>query len=330
MQKKLFFVIGLLVMIVVVSSMGLFAQKRWEAHFAAGPLRKTTSFQLESGQGLSQISQRLEAMNIIEDAWSFQIIARLQQVSGALKAGDYRFSKDISAHQVLDMLVRGKTRLYSLTIPEGLTSQQISHRILQTPQLSGDLPNSLLEASILPETYHFERGMPRKSLITLMQKRWRESIQPLWEARPENYPLKSLEEVLILASIVEKEAIEQQEMPIIARVFLNRLQKGMKLQSDPTVIYALSNGLGKIDRRLLRADWKLQHDHNTYYRHGLPPTPIAHPSLAALKATLNPSESDDIFFVADGKGGHRFSATLEEHNANVAKLKKLRKTLRQK
>ncbi len=303
-------------------------ETRYRAHHAAGPLRQYQEFHLTAGHGLNAISSSLEEQGIIEDALTFRLIARLQGVGQRLKAGNYRFPQRVSPAQVLAMLVEGKTHLYSITIPEGLSSQQILGRLRGNNQLSGKTPDSLAEASIMPETYHYEKGTSRQKLIEMMQGKWQEAIQSLWDKRPDDYPLKSLDEVLILASIVEKEAVRESEMPTIAGVFLNRLRKDMKLQSDPTVIYAISAGLGKIERRLLRKDWKFPHDHNTYYRKGLPPTPIAHPGLAAVKATLNPKTTDYIFFVADGEGGHRFAVTLKEHNANVAKLNALRKKLR--
>ena len=312
---------GLIALVFVVDA-------RWSAHHAAGPLRKYQEFRLEKGSGLNILSSRLEEEGVIDDAFSFRLIARLQGVGQRLKAGDYRFPRKISPAQVLEMLVEGNTQLYSITIPEGLTSQQILGRLQKAKRLSGQTPKSLPEASILPETYHFENGMAREDLIAIMQADWKEAVQVLWNRRREGYPLQSLEEVLVLASIVEKEAVREAEMPTIAGVFFNRLERNMKLQSDPTVIYAVSGGLGKMNRRLLRKDWKFPHDHNTYYRKGLPPTAIAHPGLAAVRATLNPKKTDNIFFVADGRGGHRFAVTLKEHRENIAKLNILRKEVR--
>ena len=328
-RRRTFF--GLAVtMIAVLAGLGLFLEARWINHRADGPLTEYREFTIAPGMGLNQISSALEADGVIRDSLGFRVISRLKGLGDQIKAGNYRFPRQISPAQVLAMLHEGKTHLYSITIPEGLTSQQILARIRATKALSGSTPTRLAEASILPETYYFEKGTPRKKLFKIMRDKWQKVIQSLWDSRNENYPLSSLEDVLILASIVEKEAVHHSEMSAIAGVFFNRLRKDMKLQSDPTVIYALSSGLGKINRHLTRKDWKLAHNHNTYYRTGLPPTPIAHPSLDAVAATLNPKSSEYIFFVADGEGGHRFAVTLREHNANVAKLNALRKKIREK
>ena len=312
-------------LLAVLLTGGLWLYERWSDLDKPGTLNHDVAFPVIPGTSLRGIRNSLVRVGAIDNPLAFRLMARLDQAASSLRAGHYLIKAGASAREILELLKSGQTILQRLTIPEGLTSRQILTRLAEADDLSGPLPPRLPEASLMPETYMFARGTSRLALIEIMTLQWHQAIKPLWEARPLDYPLDTLDDALILASIVEKEAVKPGEMPVIAQVFLNRLQRNMRLQSDPTVIYALSDGLGKINRRLYRKDWKFAHDHNTYHRKGLPPTAISHPSLKAVAATLNPTPHGYLYFVADGNGGHRFATSLDEHNRNVALLRKARR-----
>ena len=211
---------------------------------------------------------------------------------------------------------------HRLTIPEGLTSRQISLLLLRPELLGGDLP-TIEEGSLLPQTYAFERGTAPAAIVARAKAAMDKALTETWAARVPDLPLASPREALILASIVERETAKPEERPRVAAVFLNRLRQGMRLQSDPTVVYAASNGAGVLDRPISRADLDRDSPFNTYKIKGLPPSPIAAPGLAAIQAVLRPATTDDLYFVADGTGGHAFARTLEDHNRNVARWRAL-------
>jgi UPF0755 protein len=211
-----------------------------------------------------------------------------------------------------------------LTIPEGLTNFQIAHLLWATEGLQGNIPPLPGEGMLFPETYHFSWGDTREDVILRLHQAMRKTLREGWNPRASGLPLKNSQEALILASIVEKETAVAEERPHIAAVFLNRLRHGMRLQSDPTVVYDLTDGKGALGRPLTREDLKQETPSNTYVIDGLPPTPISNPGRLALQAVLHPTVSDDLYFVADGSGGHAFSKTLAEHNRNVARWRKVR------
>ena len=296
---------------------GGYVFQRWQDFTAPGPLLQRTAVDITSGMGLREISHLLQQQNVIADQQWFRWFGQWQGAAQQLRAGHYVFSAGISAQVVLETLQRGNTHLYPVTIGEGATSQQIEAILNEHPHFTGAEIRDLPEASLLPETYHFEKGITRSVALQRMQQAWQHSLVGLWEARAPNLPLEDLQQAIILSSIVEREAVKADELSIIAGVFHNRLRRGMRLQSDPTVIYALTEGAGWLNRRLLRKDWRYPHPYNTYRIDGLPPGPIGHPSLAALKAVLHPMEHDYLFFVADGTGGHRFARSYAEHQRNV-------------
>lgn len=288
-----------------------------------GPTIAETSVVIAKGAGVEAIANTLAQAGVIADPLIFRLSVRISRMDKALKAGEYAFPYGASARDVAEILISGKTVVRRLTIAEGLTSVQVFDQLVAANDLeqSFDVP---LEGSILPETYHYSFGDSRAGLVQRMVRAMDNSLNDLWAGRADGLPFKNPAEALILASIVEKETGLKSERARIAGVFINRLNKGMRLQSDPTVAYGLSEGEGSLGRALTRADLKIENPYNTYIIKGLPPGPICNPGLAAIKAVLNPLQTDELYFVANGNGGHAFAKTLKEHNANAAKWRKIR------
>ena len=283
-----------------------------------GPLAVETTVIIDKGDGLATIAERLERAGIIANALVFRAGVRALGEAGNLRAGEYRFPPAVSARAVAAGLAAGRTVVRRLTVPEGLTSAEIAALIAAEPGLTGDTGVTPEEGKLLPETYHFSYGDSRSAMIARMREAMAATLAELWPRRSAGLPLSSPAEAVILASIVEKETAVAGERPRVAAVFINRLKRGMPLQADPTVAYALTaDGIGQ-DRQLTRADLGRTSPYNTYLVQGLPPGPIANPGRAALEAVLNPAQSDELYFVADGSGGHAFARTLAEHNRNVA------------
>jgi len=286
-----------------------------------GPLQVARNVIIPAGTGLDGIATVLRGAGVIQHEYIFVIGTRVFEKARSLKAGEYRIPAKASPRQVMDILSSGKTVVRRLTIPEGLTAAEVVDRLQRAEGLFGDVEVPE-EGSLLPETYHFSYGDQRADLLARMQDSMRDTLARLWEMRAPDLPLASPEEALILASIVERETGIARERGLVAGVFINRLRKGMRLQSDPTVVYGISPG--GLDRPLTRADLKRETPYNTYIIKGLPPTPIANPGIEAIRAVMNPVETDYLFFVADGTGGHAFARTLQEHNRNVRKWRKIR------
>lgn len=293
-----------------------------------GPLTKQVTAIILPGAGLDSIAQTLERAQIIADPLVFSLGARLSRAATDLKAGEYLFPRAISPRQVIELLKSGKTVVRRLTIVEGLTNAQVVNQLKATEGLTGDVGNLPSEGGLLPQTYHFSYGDSRSAMIKRMHGALRKSLDDLWAKRAKGLPLKTPDEALVLASIVEKETGVAGERPRIAQVFLNRLKNGMRLQSDPTVVYAVTGGTGPLNRPLTATDLKFASPYNTYVSDGLPPQAICNPGLASIIATLNPVKTDALYFVADGAGGHVFARTLSEHNRNVAAWRKLQKRRR--
>jgi UPF0755 protein len=287
---------------------------------AAGPLTANKIFQINKGLGRAEIAVALQDQGIIADARIFSAAAAANGFRGArLKAGEYEFPSGASMQEVLSTITAGRFLTYKVTIPEGWTSQMVVARLQEQPELEGDVKTVPAEGVILPDTYVFRRGLPRQKLLDDMQAAGSKLIDDLWAKRAPDTILKTKEEMVTLASIVEKETGVPEERPQVASVFINRLKQGMRLQSDPTIIYGIVGGKGKLDRPLTRADIDAATPYNTYQIPGLPPGPIANPGKAALEAVLNPDKTAYLYFVANGTGGHAFASTLEEHNDNVKK-----------
>lgn len=290
---------------------------------APGPLAQDTAVVIPGESGLMDIADLLVAKGVIEDKWVFVAAALGTRSSGRLKAGEYEFDKAASPRQVLATLVSGKVLEYNVTIPEGLTSDQIVERLAEVAELSGAVRQVPREGSLMPDTYKVTRGTSREDMLRRMARTQQVTLQEIWEKRDPSLPLKSPEELVILASIVEKETGQADERPQVAAVFVNRLNKKMKLQSDPTIIYGLVRGKGRLDRPITRSDITTPTPFNTYAIPGLPPGPIGNPGRASLEATANPAKTKDIYFVADGTGGHAFAESLDQHNKNVNRWRQL-------
>ncbi|WP_322883087.1 endolytic transglycosylase MltG [Sinorhizobium medicae] len=291
----------------------------------AGPLQANKNFIVRSGAGISEIASNLERNEIITDSRVFRFVSEAYLSNDTLKAGEYEIKAHASMQDIMQLLKSGKSILYSVSLPEGLTVKQMFRKLSDDPVLVGDLPAELPpEGSLKPDTYKFTRGTDRNEIVKQMIAAQKALVQQIWEKRDPDLPVSTIEEFVTLASIVEKETGRADERPRVASVFINRLEKGMRLQSDPTIIYGIFGGEGKpADRAILRSDLDKQTPYNTYLIKGLPPTPIANPGRAALEAVANPSRTPELYFVADGTGGHVFVETLDEHNANVRRWRKL-------
>ncbi len=308
----------------------------WMFHrvFAApGPMSEDSVLVIPRGASVRSIAALLEAEGVVDDATVFSLGVRGFGGEHPLIAGEYTFPPAVSARDAMRILQSGKVVTRNLTIPEGLTALQVFAMVGAVDGLEGELPaaDKISEGMLLPETYQFVRGERRQEVLARMQKAMDETLVRLWRERSENSsPLASPREALILASIVERETGKGEERPRVAAVFLNRLRRGMRLEADPTVVYGMSNGTGAIGRPLTRADLAVDHPYNTYIHIGLPPGPIANPGRDSLAAVLQPAKSKDLYFVANGTGGHAFARTLTEHNRNVARWRRLQRQQRRK
>jgi len=279
---------------------------------------------IDKGMSLGDIGELLEEQGLLDSRWDFIIGVRLAKSERALKFGEYVFPARVSAKGVMQLLKAGRTLVRRQTIPEGLTSFEVYKIVLDTFGLEGEMPPPAREGTLLPETYHYSWGDLRSTFIGRMDTGMKNLMAEEWSARDSGLPLASPKEALILASIVEKETALAKERPLVAGVFINRLNKGMRLQSDPTVVYGLTDGQGDLGRALTRKDIATKTLFNTYVIKGLPPGPICNPGADSIRAVLHPEKTDALYFVADGNGGHAFSKTLNQHNRNVAKWRKLK------
>ena len=288
------------------------------------------------GSGVIKIGRQLEAEGYISDARLFRFASQYKKLDSSLKAGEYRIPSGASIVEILTLLDEGKVILHQVQVIEGSTIAQAMKAIAEADFLTGELPDMPVEGSILPDTYFFTRGTSRADVLARLQSAQDDLLDEIWPARQEGLPVTSREEAVILASVVEKETGSVGDEDLVASVFVNRLRKGIRLQSDPTIIYGISKGErlmrtvnGKsVQRGLFRSEIDRVTPYNTYQIDGLPPTPICNPSAAALRAVLQPADSDYLFFVADGSGKHAFSRTNAEHNKNVAAWRKVEREIR--
>ena len=309
-------------LVVVVGLLAFYAIDRFDR---PGPLAADSVIYIPQGSGVEAIARQLHQAGAIEDPLVFQIGVRLLRAGRELRAGEYLFPAALSNRDAIELLRGGETVVRRLTLAEGLTSHEIVALVERAEALEGAVETQPPEGSLLPETYHYARGERRADLVARMSRARDELLSELWPARAPNLPVATAEEAVILASIVEKETGVAGERPLVASVFVNRLRKGMRLQSDPTVVYGLTGGTGPLGRSLTRKDLRAPSPYNTYLIKGLPPGPIANPGRAALEAVLDPANTGFLYFVADGSGGHAFAKTLAEHNRNVAKWRKFKK-----
>jgi UPF0755 protein len=295
-----------------------------------GPLAEDKVVMIASDDNGGGIADQLERAGVINSAMWFNILTVLDGNRGALKRGEYAFRAGVSMNEIENELLAHHVVRYKITIPEGLTSEQIVDRLREDTVLTGEVRDPPHEGSLMPDTYYFERGDTRQSILSRMAKIQTKTIDEIWKTRSPDLPLKSPWEMLTLASIVEKETGKTEERPHVAGVFVNRLEKHMRLGSDPTIVYGLALGKGTLGRSITRADLNQPTPYNTYIIDGLPPGPICNPGKAALEAVAKPTRSRDLYFVADGTGGHAFAETLDQHNKNVAHWRQIEKDVKDK
>jgi UPF0755 protein len=297
-----------------------------------GPLTTSTVVVIPKGEGVSGIAERLDRDEVIADRGMFMtsiIYFMYLRGTGTLKAGEYEFRKHASMRQVLDTLVEGKSIDHKISFAEGLTSQQMIERLRANPDLEGTIAEVPAEGTLLPDTYRFQTGDTRLDILERMQAGQQKFLAKMWDERDSDIVVQTPEQAVILASIVEKETGRADERPRIASVFENRLRKNMRLQSDPTIIYGLVGGKGVLDHPIQQEELERETAYNTYKITGLPPTPIANPGRAAIEAVLKPAKTKDLYFVADGSGGHAFAPSLEEHNKNVVRWRQVERAQRE-
>ena len=292
------------------------------AYEAPGPLAEAKLVVIPKGAGAQEIGGVLAENGVVQNGTLFALGSYATGRAPGFKAGEYEFTAGISAAAAADLIDSGKVYRHKLTIPEGLTVAQIVALIDAAPALDGTIDAEPPEGTLLPDTYFYVMGNTRQELLQRMHRAMEKALSELWAKRAPNLPLASQAEAVTLASIVEKETAKADERPRVAGVFLERLKLGMKLQADPTVIYVMTKGGAMpMPHPLGHDDLAIPSPYNTYLDKGLPPTPIDNPGIAALKAALEPDDRGELYFVADGSGGHAFAKTLEEHNKNVAKLR---------
>lgn len=309
--------------VIIVGGMLYWGKSEFDA---PGPLTEERAVLIPTESGLQTIADTLEREGVISDRYVFMGGVSAYRQGRRLKAGEYAFPAGASMREVMDLLVAGKSIMHAITIPEGLTSKQIVDRLKANVMLTGEIDEIPPEGSLLPETYSFSRGTARKTILKQMANAHERTVKAVWESRRPGLPFDTVEELVTLASIVEKETGRADERPRVAAVFINRLRKNMRLQSDPTIIYGIVGGDGTLGRPIRRSDIDARTPYNTYQINGLPPGPIANPGRAALEAVATPSGTEDLYFVADGTGGHVFAKTLKDHNRNVANWREIEKT----
>jgi len=316
---------GVLMVLLTFGALFAFVKHQFDR---PGPLAYATTIVIPKGDGVNSIAGRLVKEGVLRDRWLFKLGVMRFRAQKKLKAGEYAIAKHASVRKVLDTLTLGKAILHRVTIPEGRTSYEVVQLLNAAPLLTGTITEIPPEGSLLPDTYSFSRGTNRNELIAQMQSDQKKFIGQLWRKRARNLPYKTLAEAIVMASIIEKETGRADERDRIAGVFVNRLRRGMRLESDPTIIYGITRGRGKLGRGLRVSEIERKTEWNTYQIDGLPPTAIANPGRSAIAATLAPADTKDIFFVADGTGGHAFSDNLKDHNRNVQKWRKIERARR--
>src|SRR3984893_10950202 len=295
---------------------------------APGPLSEDKIVNIPSRAGMADIADVLQREGVIDNnRWAFIGAVLALKARSELKPGEYSFQKNASLRDVIGTIVEGKVVQHSVTIPEGLTSEQIVARLSDNDIFARSVREVPREGTLLPETYKFPRGTTREQVVQRMQQAQKRALAEIWERRSPDVPLKSPDQLVTLASIVEKETGKPDERSRFAAVFVNRLRQKIKLQSDPTIIYGLVGGKGTLGRPIKRSEIAQPSPYNTYVIDGRLPGPISNPGRASLEAAANPARTRDLFFVADGTGGHAFTETYDQHQKNVAKLRATEKQI---
>jgi len=315
----------LIVLAIVVGTAVVLGKQRFDTR---GPLAEDKIVNIPRGLGIRDIADLLMREGVIDQPWTFVGGVIVLKARDELKFGEYQFPKQASLHDVISTIVEGKVVLHQISVPEGLTSEQIVQRLLDMDILNGNIREVPREGSLLPESYKFTRGTPREQVIQRMQQGQRRVLQEIWDHRMADLPLKSPEQLVTLASIIEKETSRPEERTRVAAVFVNRLKQKIKLQSDPTIIYGLVGGKGTLGRPIMESEIRQPTPYNTYVIEGLPPGPIANPGRASLEAAANPARTKEIFFVADGTGGHAFAENYDQHQKNVERLRAIERQQR--
>ena len=315
----------ILLVMIAVGGTYIYGKQKIEA---PGPLQEDKVVNIPTRAGVTDIADILQREGVIDsNRWAFIGSVFALRARSDLKPGEYQFQKNASLRDVISTIVDGKVVQHSVTIPEGLTSEQIVARLSDNDIFSGSVREIPREGTLLPETYKFPRGTPREQVIARMQQAQKRVLAEIWERRTPDLPVRTPEQLVTLASIVEKETGKADERSRVASVFVNRLRQKIKLQSDPTIIYGLVGGKGTLGRPIKRSEIQQPSPYNTYVVDGLPPGPIANPGRASLEAAANPARTRDLFFVADGTGGHAFSDSYDQHQKNVAKLRAMEKQI---
>jgi UPF0755 protein len=295
---------------------------------APGPLQEDKIVNVPARAGMADIADTLQREGVIDsNRWAFIGAVVALKARSELKPGEYLFQKNASLRDVIGTMVDGKVVQHSVTLPEGLTSEQIVARLTDNDIFTGSVREIPREGTLLPETYKFPRGTTRDQVVQRMQQAQKRVLAEVWEHRSPDVPLKTPQDLVTLASIVEKETSKPDERSRVAAVFVNRLRQKIKLQSDPTIIYGLVGGKGTLGRPIKRSEIGQPSPYNTYVIDGLPPGPISNPGRASLEAAANPARTRDLYFVADGTGGHAFTETYDQHQKNVAKLRAMEKQI---
>ena len=314
-----------IVLIAMLGAGGIYVYGKQKLE-APGPLHDDRVVNIPARSGMSDIADILQREGVIDNnRWAFIGSVFALKARSDLKPGEYLFQKNASLRDVIGTIVEGKVVQHSVTIPEGLTSEQIVERLSENNIFSGTIREIPREGTLLPETYKFPRGTSREQVIQRMQQAQKRVLAEIWERRNPDVPVKTPEQLVTLASIIEKETGKPDERSRVAAVFVNRLKQRMKLQSDPTIIYGLVGGKGTLGRPIKRSEITQPSPYNTYVIDGLPPGPISNPGRASLEAAANPARTRDLYFVADGTGGHAFTETYDQHQKNVAKLRAMEK-----
>src|ERR1700687_4002831 len=314
-----------LVLMIGVGGVYVYGKQKIEA---PGQLQEAKIANIPPRARMTDISDILQREGVIDNnRWAFIGSVFALKARSELKPGEYSFQKNASLRDVIGTMVEGKVVQHAVTIPEGLTSEQIVARLTENDIFAGSIREVPREGTLLPETYKFPRGTTREQVIQRMQQSQKRVLAEIWERRSADIPVKTPEQLVTLASIVEKETGKADERSRVAAVFVNRVRQKMKRQSDPTIIYGLVGGKGTLGRPIKRSEIQQPSPYNTYVVDGLPPGPIANPGRASLEAAANPARTRDLFFVADGSGGHAFTETYDQHQKNVAKLRTMEKQI---